>query len=382
MDQENKSQVDFVLLSLIVCLFIFSLLTIYSGSGQYVDGDLFYFVKRQAIWYTAGLLIMAAVARFDYELLERGAFILYAAGIGLLLLVHFFGLSKKGSQRWLDLGVFELQPSEFMKIFLILVLASQLSKIGSERISFKASIPAALKTVGLAILPFGLILAQPDLGSALIIGVIACVLVFTSSISWKMLTTILTGAVSVIAGFIYMYANHLEMLSKVFSPHQLGRIYGWLNPVESGSDYGYQLKQAVLGIGSGRLTGSGFTKGTQVQDGSVPEVHTDFIFAVVGEEFGFIGSAMLLCVYFVLIYRIIIISLKANNLFGTYICAGTVGLLTFQVFQNIAMTIGLMPITGVALPFISYGGSSLLTNMLALGLVFSVQMRTRQYLFG
>ncbi|MFD1361257.1 rod shape-determining protein RodA [Lentibacillus salinarum] len=382
MQQEHKPQVDVVLLSLVVCLFLFSLLAIYSGSGQYVEGDLFYFAKRQAIWYIVGLLIMAAAASFDYELLDRLTFWLYLAGVGMLLLVHFVGLSKKGSQRWLDLGVFELQPSEFMKIFLILVLASQLSKLGTDRISLKASISVTLKVLGIALVPFALILVQPDLGSALIMAVIASVMIFASSISWKMLTMLLTGAVSLAGGFIYMYANHLDILTKVFKPHQLGRIYGWLNPIESGSDYGYQLKQAMMGIGSGQLTGSGFTQGTQVQNGSVPEVHTDFIFAVVGEEFGFIGSALLLCIYFLLIYRIIIISLKANNLFGVYICVGTVGLLMFQVFQNIAMTIGLMPITGVALPFMSYGGSSLMTNMLALGLVFSVQMRSRRYMFG
>ncbi|GAB4071865.1 FtsW/RodA/SpoVE family cell cycle protein [Barrientosiimonas marina] len=383
MQRENKPQIDLTLISIIICLAIFSLIAIYSGSGQYIDnGDLLHFVKRQAIWYVIGLLFMAAVASFDYELLKRSSYILYAAGVVLLLFVHFFGTSDNGSQRWINVGFTEVQPSEFMKLFLILALASVLSKIGSERLGFKASIPAVLKALGLALVPFVLIIKQPDLGTSLIIAVIAAVLIFTSSISLKIIAAMFAGAVSLAGGFLYMYKEHLDILSKVLEPHQIGRIYGWLNTDESGSGFGFQLKQARMGIGSGQLTGEGFDQGTQVQSGLVPEVHTDFIFTVVGEEFGFIGSSLLLCLFFLMIYRIILIAIKAQDLFGVYICVGVVGLLTFQIFQNIAMTIGIMPITGLALPFMSYGGSSLLTNMLALGLVFSVQLHSRQYMFS
>ncbi|WP_255259876.1 rod shape-determining protein RodA [Lentibacillus sp. CBA3610] len=373
---------DTNLLVLIGILFIFSLLAIYSGSGQYVQEDPLFFVKRQVMWYVVGTALMLLVAYFDYELLDRLSIFLYVGGIAFLFLVHFFGVTKNGSQRWIDLGVMELQPSEFMKIFLILLLASHLSRMGSERISFKASIPVTLKIAGYSLLPFSLILIQPDLGSSLIIVTITLTLILVSSISRKMIGILVTGMISLVAAFLVIYQSYYDVLTKVFKPHQLGRIYGWLNPNEFSSDYGYQLKQAVTGIGSGQLTGSGYNQGVQVQNGSIPEVHTDFIFAVIGEEFGFLGTSLLISIYFLLIYRIIIIALSANHLFGIYICVGTIGLLTFQVFQNIAMTIGLMPITGLALPLVSYGGSALLTNMIALGLVFSVQMRSKNYLFS
>jgi len=191
----------------------------------------------------------------------------------------------------------------------------------------------------------------------------------------------LTG-LSGLGGLIYLYFTNFELFSKFIASHQLARIYGWLNPAEYSQGYGFQLQQALLGIGSGQLTGSGFTQGYQVQSGRIPEAQTDFIFAVIGEEFGFIGTSILIILFFLLIYRIITIALNANSLFGVYICIGVIALFTFQVFQNIGMTIGLMPITGLALPFISYGGSALLTNMMALGLVTSVHLRTKNYMFG
>lgn len=154
-----------------------------------------------------------------------------------------------------------------------------------------------------------------------------------------------------------------------------------LTPDDDTSGIGYQLNQAILGIGSGQLFGSGFMEGLQTQSDVIPEIHTDFIFTVIGEEFGFLGAMVLLIVYFLLFYRMIMIALTCNNLFGTYLVSGVIGLLVFQVFQNIAMTIGLMPITGLALPFISYGGSALLTNMLAIGIVLNVHYRTREYMF-
>src|SRR5699024_9954312 len=165
-------------------------------------------------------------------------------------------------------------------------------------------------------------------------------------------------------------------------PHQLTRIYGWLDPGQYASNYGYQLQQAMTGIGSGQLTGKGINEGVQVQSGKIPEAHTDFIFAVIGEEFGFLVSCLLLLIYFLMIYCIIQITLHTTNLFGIYICIGAIGLFSLQVFQNIGMTIGLMPITGIALPFISYGGSALLTNFVVLGLVLSVHKHSKPSMFS
>ena len=325
---------------------------------------------------------MAGVASFDFELLKRWAVYLYGVGLGLLILVHFFGTVKNDAQRWISLGLFDLQPSEFMKIFLVIYIAVILSKLGQMRNAFKSSIAPTIKVILLSMLPFTLILIQPDLGSSLIIAATVITLTHFSSISIKMVGLLMSGMGSIVFFLFYLYQYNYDLFTSIFKPHQLGRIYGWLSPGEYASGYGYQLQQAIRGIGSGQMSGTGFNEGVQVQSGRVPEAHTDFVFTVIGEEFGFIGASILISLYFLLIYRIIMIAVNANSLFGVYICIGTVGLIAFQVFQNIAMTIGLMPITGIALPLISYGGSALLTNMMALGLVLSVHARTKRYMFG
>ncbi|MFB7639703.1 FtsW/RodA/SpoVE family cell cycle protein, partial [Peribacillus butanolivorans] len=221
-----------------------------------------------------------------------------------------------------------------------------------------------------------------DLGSALVIAAITFSLILASGISYKIIFILVSCFIALIRFLVHLHNNSYDIFSKIIKPHQLERIYGWLSPDEYASSYGYQLKQAILGIGSGQMYGSGFNQGSQVQSGRIPEAHTDFIFSVIGEEFGFIGATILISLYFILIYRIMIIAFSSNNVFGYFICTGVIGLLSFQVFQNISMTIGLMPVTGIALPLLSYGGSALITNMIALGLVFSVNKRSKKYMFS
>lgn len=378
----NKKQLDTTILITLLGLFVFSIVAVYSGSGQYVSDNPYHYAVRQVIWYAVGIGIMLVIARFDYELLKRMASIFYLVCVGLLLLVYLFGTEKKGAQRWLNLGFIEIQPTEFMKIALIVYLAFILSKIGSDKLSFKASIKLTLKVGLISIIPFVLIMLQPDLGSALVIvGITASILV-VSSISPKMIGLIFSLGTAFMSLLVYLFYFHHELFTRFFKSHQLERIYGWLYPEQYTSDYGYQLQQALLGIGSGQLGGKGLNQGVQVQSGNIPEAHTDFIFAVVGEEFGFIGSSILIFIYFLLIYRLVQIANEANDLFGSFICMGAVGLISLQVFQNIGMTIGVTPITGIALPFVSYGGSALLTNFIVIGLVLSVQLRTRKYLFA
>ncbi|MGE7766118.1 rod shape-determining protein RodA [Peribacillus sp. NPDC096540] len=380
--KRNENQLDYILLVTLFCLFIYSLFAVYSGSGQYETHDPYYFVKRQIIWYIIGVAIMVGVALFDFELLERWAAPLYSVGIGLLILVHFFGTFKNGATRWISLGFFELQPSEFMKVFLILYLAVVLKRVANRALSFKDSIPITIKVLLFTIVPFYLILVQPDLGSALVIAAITFSLILASGISYKIVFILVSCFVALIRLLVHLHNNSYDIFSKIIKPHQLERIYGWLSPDEYASSYGYQLKQAILGIGSGQMYGSGFNQGSQVQSGRIPEAHTDFIFSVIGEEFGFIGATILISLYFILLYRITIIAFSSNNVFGYFICTGVIGLLSFQVFQNISMTIGLMPVTGIALPLLSYGGSALITNMIALGLVFSVNKRSKKYMFS
>lgn len=382
MRNTNTKKADSYLLFSILFLFIFSLLAIYSGSGQYVQEEPFYFLIRQFLWYLIGFALIFVVAKFDYELLEKWAFPFYISGVILLLLVHFFGTERNGSQRWINFGIIEVQPSEFMKIFLIIYISFILSKVSDQRLTFKESIPIVLRILTFSFIPFLLVFTQPDLGSALVILATIVSLIVVSNISFKMIVFFASSITGILCFLVYLFNFHHDLFTRILKPHQLSRVYGWINPSQHSSDYGYQLQQAMVGIGSGQITGKGFNEGTQIQSGKVPEAHTDFIFAVIGEEFGYIGSSLLIIVYFLLIYRVIQISLRANDSFGTYLCIGTVGLLAFQVFQNIGMTIGLMPITGLALPFISYGGSALLTNFIALGLVLSVQIRSKEYIFS
>ncbi|WP_370569903.1 rod shape-determining protein RodA [Sporosarcina sp. resist] len=379
--RESKAHIDYSLAYILFALFVFSLLAVYSGSGQYSVSDPYFYVKRQVIWYIIGASVMVAVARFDYDILERLAWPIYSLGIVFLVLVHFFGTNKNGSQRWLSFGLFDIQPSEFMKVGLIIFLAVMLKRKGEKKLTFKESIPIMLKLVIASMIPFYLVLVQPDLGSALVIAAVLFTLLISSGISYRLIGLLFTGFSVFIGMLVWMHNHFFDNFIKIIKPHQLDRIYGWLNPHEFIASYSYQLTQAMLGIGSGQMFGSGFNQGTQVQSGRIPEAHTDFIFSVVGEESGFAGGAFLIGLYFLLIYRMIIVAISAENLLGVYIVAGSIGLISFQVFQNIGMTIGLMPVTGLALPFISYGGSALLTNMIVMGLVLSIQLRSKKFLF-
>lgn len=384
--EERKSywqQIDYTLLFLLFLLMCISLIAVYSGSGQYFPSNPTYFVERQVIWFIAGLILMVAVMTIDYELLRSFSIPLYVIGIILLLWVHFGGMVKNGSRRWIDLGFFEFQPSEFVKIFVIIALSHLLYRItkeGREK-SFASDVILVGKIMAVGLPPFFLILIQPDLGTALVIGSIMATMVLMSGVTWRMLGLLGSLGVAGLGFLIWLHNNYFSIFSKVIESHQMERIYGWLDPRSHEASYGYQLTEALRGIGSGQLYGSGFMEGLQSQSGRVPEIHTDFIFTVIGEEFGFIGATVLLVIYFFMFYRMIIIAFSCNNLFGTYLVSGVIGLLVFQIFQNIAMTIGLMPITGLALPFISYGGSALMTNMLAIGIVLNVNMRTRYYMF-
>jgi rod shape-determining protein RodA len=386
--EERKTgfqQIDYTLLFLLFVLMCISLLAIYSGSGQYFSNDPTYYVKRQVIWFIVGIVVMVGVMLIDYDLFKSFSIPLYGIGITLLLLVAYspLGVFRNGSQRWLDLGPAEIQPSEFMKIFLIIALAHMLYRVTANRVTkdLKSDLIIVGQVVAIGLPPFFLILKQPDLGTALVIASIMGTMLLMSGVAWRILLFLGLSVVAGITSLVWLHNHNFELFSKIIASHQLDRIYGWLDPYEHQGSFGYQLVNAMRGIGSGQLHGSGFMQGVQTQSDRIPEIHTDFIFTVIGEEFGFIGATILIVTYFLLFYRMIIIALTCNNLFGTYLVSGVIGLLVFQVFQNIAMTIGLMPITGLALPFISYGGSALLTNMLAMGIILNVNIRTRHYMF-
>ncbi|MBN2908488.1 rod shape-determining protein RodA [Polycladomyces sp. WAk] len=370
---------DYPLIVLVLLLAVISILSI--SSATYTSDSSY--VVKQIGWYLLGILFMTAVLLFDYRILAQGRFLylLYGLGLVLLMLVWVPGLGAKvkGAQQWIRIGSFQFQPSEFMKIFLILILAKHLAEV--KRLPLRD-----FKTLGkiflLFAVPFLIILKQPDLGTALVlIGILASMLL-VGGLDWRW---ILTGVVivGIVVGTVLgLYVTKSPLIHVILEPHQIERIQTFLDPASDPTGAGYQLTQSMIAVGSGQLSGKGFHNGTQAQGRWIPEPHNDFIFAVFAEEFGFIGGSILLCIFIFIAYRMIRIALRCEDRFGSCIIAGIVGMLVFQVFQNVGMTIGILPITGLPLPFISYGGSSLLTQMVAVGLVLNVGMQQkREFLF-
>lgn len=367
-------QIDFLLL---MALFILAAISIVSiSSATYTDDQSY--VEKQIWWYILGFLFMVAVLLFDYKILSQGRFLylLYGIGILLLLLVWVPGLGVKvnGAQQWIRLGSFQFQPSELIKLILILLFA----KLLSERETGKWRNFSTLGMIlGLFGLPFFIILSQPDLGTALVLVGILCSMLWVGGLNWKWFAWGLLLALILVGGILLLYVTDHPLLHVILKEHQISRIQTFLDPASDPTGAGYQTTQAKIAIGSGMITGKGFHRGTQAQGNWIPEPHNDFIFAVFAEEYGFIGGSFLLSIYLVFIFRMILIASRSDQRFGTYIIAGVVGMLVFQIFQNIGMTLGLVPVTGLPLPFISYGGSSLITQLMAVGLVLNVGMRTQ-----
>ncbi|QED46333.1 FtsW/RodA/SpoVE family cell cycle protein [Cytobacillus dafuensis] len=376
---------DWTLCLILFLFFLISCITIYSGqaSGQYGNIN---FVLSQIKNYMIGVVIVAVVMYFDSEQIKRMSWLLY--GIGILLLIGLFIApdflvpEKKGARLWYDIPKLgSIQPSEFVKVFLIIAL----SKVIVDH--YEKFIVKTLKTDLFLFLKLGIVTAVPlvliigdDLGTALVIMAIFAGIVLVSGISWKIIVPIF-GLAGTLAGTIFalvIYApEFLEKYLKV-DTYQFYRIYSWLDPVGHKQGAGMQLYNSMQAIGSGQLTGKGFSE-SQVY---IPDRHTDFIFSVIGEEYGFIGASFVIGLYFLLIYHITKTALDTKDPFNTYICVGIISMITFHVFQNIGMTIQVLPITGIPLPFISYGGSSLMGNMMAMGLIFSIRYHEKAYMFG
>ncbi|MDN4594846.1 rod shape-determining protein RodA [Polycladomyces subterraneus] len=370
---------DYPLIVLILLLAVISILSI--SSATYTSDPSY--VGKQIGWYVLGILFMTAVLLFDYRTLAQGRFVYVLYGLGLILLmlvwVPGLGAKVKGAQEWIRIGSFQFQPSELMKIILILTIAKHLAEV--KRLPLRD-----FKTLGkiglLFAVPFLIILKQPDLGTALVLVGILGSMLLVGGLDWRWIFTGVVMVAIVVGTVLGLYVAKSPLIHVILKPHQIERIQTFLDPASDPTGAGYQLTQSMIAVGSGQLSGKGFHHGTQAQGKWIPEPHNDFIFAVFAEEFGFIGASILLCIFIFVVYRMLRIALRCEDRFGSCIIAGIVGMLVFQVFQNIGMTIGLMPVTGLPLPFISYGGSSLLTQMVAVGLVLNVGMQQkREFLF-
>ncbi|HLW17647.1 MAG TPA: rod shape-determining protein RodA [Actinomycetota bacterium] len=354
--------------TLLICalaLTAFGNLMVYSASASRLrDQGLSprYLLNRQMAFSLIGLAVMVVVATFNYRRLRAWAFPLYLTGLALLIAVLSpLGASAKGAQRWINVGFFQLQPSEFMKLAVLVVMAYFLSE--------RRGHPAAGAVVGacaLVLVPAVLIFKQPDLGTLLVLMALLLTMLVVGGTRARTMFVILLLGVSSVIGILHTH---------VLKDYQLARLTAFLDPSADKQRTGYNLDQARIAVGSGQLTGKGLFTGTQTNLDFVPEVQTDFIFTAVGEELGFVGSVVLLGLFAIFLWRGLRIAMLSKDLFGTLLAAGVVAMLAFQMFINIGMTIGVSPITGIPLPFVSYGGSSIVTTYIATGLLLNVHMR-------
>ncbi len=322
------------------------------------------FVERQIIFVMVGTALMAGTALISYNRLVAWAPALYAGGIVGLVGVLAFGVERNGARSWFAVGSIQLQPSELLKIAFIVALASYLSRIEGELELRQLAAALALGAV-----PLLLIMRQPDVGTALVYLAITMGVLLVGGARLRHIVVLTVVGV----GFAVLVWN-----SGVLQSYQEDRLLSFLDPESSQSEAAYQQTQAQIAIGSGGVTGRGYGEGGQTQGEFVPEQHTDFIFTVVGEELGFVGAAAFLGLFGVLVWRSWRTAKKAADMFGALLCVGVMTMFVFQMFQAVGMTLGIMPITGIPVPFLSYGGSSALTSFLGVGLVLNVHMRRYQ----
>ncbi len=340
------------------------LMTILSATYEESRPFSAFFIK-QAVWAGAGLVGLAIAMIFDYRLLHRYGYIVYALGVGLLVVVHFAGSTGGGAQRWIGLGPVALQPSEFMKIALVVVLATNLHRwAGSARLYWGK----LLAPIALFALPAFLILRQPDLGTVILLGLVAFSVLLVAGLPLRL---VMFAALVVLPALPFGW-QHLK-------PYQQRRIVSFLNPDEDPLGAGYHVLQSMIAIGSGMVHGKGYLRGTQNNLHFLPEQHTDFVFSVFAEEWGFVGCTLLLSLYAALILRGLVIAGKAKDNLGALLAAGLTATVFWQVIINIAMTSGALPVVGITLPFLSYGGSSLLALLTSIGLIMNVSMRRHSY---
>lgn len=362
---------DYALLAAVAGLVAYGSLIIYSATHS--DPNLpspFYYVRVQLIAAFIGSLFLVPLAFVDFRGLRNYRQHIYFAILGLILLLFVVGSEVKGSTRWIPLGFFNLQPSELAKIGMIVVLAAWLA----DRPRGELESQTTLMTLGIAAIPAFLVFIQPDIGTTLVLCAITFSLLFLYGTRWLhfgIITASVTGVLFVMIKVLPMIGIH------VLKPYQIDRLLVFMNPEHDPGGIGYHLLQSKIAIGSGMMAGKGLYEGTQTQLNFLPEHHTDFVFSVLGEELGFIGVSVLLALYMLVIWRGLRIAIISESMFGSLIAGGIVSMLLFQVFVNIGMTIGIMPITGIPLPFVSYGGSSMVVNLIAIGLLESVHVRSR-----
>jgi rod shape determining protein RodA len=360
-DRRLIQNFDWILLILMALLATISILNLYSATYpiRHVGGSQVF--AKQIYWILIGFAVLLLMTTFNYSALERFAYPAYLFSLGLLLLVLFFGKVTSGSQRWLSLGIVSFQPSELAKITILMVLAKFFSKNAGYKAYRLRDLWRPFLLIGI---PTVLILKEPDLGTALILAITSFSVILIARMNWK---SLLTLALFSLALSPLIWFNLKE--------YQQMRILSFLSPEMDPLGSGYHINQSKIAIGSGLLWGKGFLQGTQTRLHFLPEQHTDFAFSVLAEEWGFIGSTFLLLLYMFLILWGLNIAKSAKDTFGSMMAVGIVAMTFWQVVVNVGMVTGLLPVVGIPLLLFSYGGSSLVTTMAAMGLLMNISMR-------
>ena len=359
-DRRIFQHFDWTLLALVLGVCAIGVLNIYSTGFSAKEGQSPFYLK-QIQWIALGLIFMMIVFFIDYRDIIKGAYVIYGILVMLLVCVLLFGYSSHGSQRWLGSGGFALQPSELMKVIMIITLTRYFD-------DHRSSEPYKLKELWMPFLmvvaPFLLILKQPDLGTALVLVVIFVSIVFFIGVNWKSLIMVFAaGLISIPIGWQFL------------KDYQKARLITFINPEHDPLGAGYHIIQSMIAIGSGEIFGKGFLSGSQTQLKFLPEQQTDFVFSVFAEEWGFIGGLILIVMFMAIIFWGLKIALQARDLLGTILAFGITAFISWEFFINIGMVLGILPVVGIPLPFLSYGGSAMLSLMIAIGLLMNVSSR-------
>jgi len=360
---------DYIVLIIVILLFVIGLVGIFSaGYNTSLNKDEFI---KQIMWFGIMIIAMILIWAIDYTTFDIAGYAIYFFS-AIALVVVLTTNSLMGAKSWFNFGSFLYQPSELMKIGYILCLAKLLSFFSKDILSSKDKIIKFVNLAALFLIPFILIILQPDFGTAIVFVVITFFMLFASGLKYRYIVSII-ALVCLVAPLVYMF---------ILTPIQQDRILVFLDPTLDPLGSGYNAIQSKIAVGSGMIFGTGLLKGTQTQFGYLPIKSSDFIFSVLSEEMGFVMSAAVIILFVILLLRLIKISANSSDLFGKYIVIGITGMLFFHFVQNIGMTIGLLPITGVPLPFVSYGGSNLMTNLIAIAIVLNVSARkNKSFLF-
>lgn len=369
MDTKLFKEIDFSILFATIFIVLFGIINIYSTT-KLTYGS--FFAEKQLIWFLSSLIVLYLILLWDYNLLESFVPIVYWISVVLLIYTKFKGATINGATGWIRIGGFSMQASELAKLGIILMLAKKLQEMDLKINNLKNFMILAMYII----IPVGLIVIQPDMGMTMVCFFIVLGIFFCAGLDMKIIGG---GLFSLVLGIIVLWNSGL------IEDYQKRRLTSFLNPEADELGAGLQLVQSMIGIGSGGFFGSGLnlTQGSSSSYVSqfVPESQTDFIFAVIGEHWGTIGAIVLLVLYGILIYRFIVTARQAKDIFGSVICVGLSSYFLFAILQNIGMTIGLMPITGITLPLVSYGGSSLLTTVVSIALIMNIGMRKKKINF-